>query len=72
MQTNFEEPDQIGHDHQKRSFLVRSQEAVNSYNHETMSIMKQNGYHDPPRTTGKNQHAINSHNTSKNMSQQTP
>ena len=45
---HFEEADQIGHNHHKRSFLVRSQEAVTNCNIDTSYIMKENEYNDPP------------------------
>ena len=50
---HFEEADQIGHNHHKRSFLVRSQEAVTNCNIDTSYIMKENEYDDPPWITGR-------------------
>ena len=50
---HFEETDQKGHDHHKRSFLVRSQEAVTNCNVDTCNIMKENEYENPPWITGK-------------------
>ena len=43
----FEEADEIGHDHHKQSFLVRSQETVTSCNIDTSNITKENEYNDP-------------------------
>ena len=50
---HFEEADQIGLYHHKRSFQVRSQEAVTNCNIDTSNIMKVNEYNDPPWITGK-------------------
>ena len=50
---HFEEAGQIGQDHHKRSFLVRSQEAVTNCNIDTSYIMKENKYDDLPGFTGR-------------------
>ena len=44
---HFKEADQVGHNHHKRSFLMRSQEAVTNCNIETSYIMNENEYEGP-------------------------
>ena len=48
---HFGEANQVGHDHNKQSFLVRSQGAVTDCNIDTSNIMKENEYNDQPRIT---------------------
>ena len=50
---NFEKADQVGQNHHKLSFLVRSQEAVTNFNIDTNYIMKENEYDDQPGSLGE-------------------
>ena len=50
---HFTEADQIGHDHHKWSFSVRTQEAVANCHIDISNNMKEKEYDDPPCITGR-------------------